>query len=204
MTMFGVILAGRPVLTEFTTISSTQLSITIPSVPHFSHIVVFLLPGAALPDGAAAAVYIQIPPSAEFKFLGAVGNEKQSAIFKVREGHASATQGGMEVEMTDGQALIEAGADITIGISLQDLPSIQNLLAGQTVAPIVVQPSVKDLAKHIMQNAFNFLASFADSRGAPGKDQKENVVPLKAFEEWWSKFEKKVDMDPGFLGRESG
>jgi len=48
----------------------------------------------------------------------------------------------------------------------------------------------KVLAQRIIANAFNFLASF-------GSD----VIPLKAFEEWWKKFERKVEMDPTFLER---
>jgi hypothetical protein len=49
------------------------------------------------------------------------------------------------------------------------------------------------LAQRIIGNAFNFLASF-------GSD----TVPLKAFEEWWKKFERKIEADPSFLEREMG
>lgn len=55
------------------------------------------------------------------------------------------------------------------------------------------------LARRIIQNAFNFLSSFA---GSAGVGQQEEVVPLKAFRDWWVKFEKKVELDPGFLERE--
>jgi hypothetical protein len=64
------------------------------------------------------------------------------------------------------------------------------------VAPSAIPPSAvttKVLAQRIIGNAFNFLASF-------GSD----VIPLKAFEEWWKKFERKVEMDPTFLEREGG
>jgi len=53
------------------------------------------------------------------------------------------------------------------------------------------------LARRIIRDAFNFLSSFAAS-GAVG----EEMVPLKAFSDWWVKFEKKVELDPGFLERE--
>lgn len=41
-----------------------------------------MLPGK-LPGDTAAAVYIQIPPKPEFRFLGAIGVSKESAIFKI-------------------------------------------------------------------------------------------------------------------------
>jgi len=30
----------------------------------------------------------------------------------------------------------------------------------------------------------------------------DEKVPLKSFEEWWKKFERRVEADPGFLERE--
>ncbi|KAJ6191864.1 hypothetical protein J3E72DRAFT_413390 [Bipolaris maydis] len=78
------IISGRPVITEPSSIiSPTQSAFQIPSQPSFSHIVVFLLPGVTLPDGTVAAVYAQLPGTTEFKLLGAIANEKPSAIFKV-------------------------------------------------------------------------------------------------------------------------
>ena len=53
--------------------------------------------------------------------------------------------------------------------------------------------TTKVLAQRIIGNAFKILASF-------GSD----VVPLKAFEEWWKKFERKIEADPTFLDREVG
>ncbi|KAL9088891.1 MAG: hypothetical protein Q9165_005948 [Trypethelium subeluteriae] len=55
----------------------------------------------------------------------------------------------------------------------------------------------KVLAQRIIGNAFNFLASFAGNTVAG-----EEVVPLKAFRDWWAKFEKRIELDPGFLERE--
>ncbi len=59
--------------------------------------------------------------------------------------------------------------------------------------------STKVLARRIVRNAFNFLASFAGTTAEQGGVE---VVPLKAFQEWWVKFERRVEVDPGFLERE--
>ena len=60
----------------------------------------------------------------------------------------------------------------------------------------------KVLAQRIIKNAFNFLASFSSGGGGGGSG--EDVVPLKAFEGWWRKFERRIEGDPGFLEREGG
>ena len=83
---------------------------------------------------------------------------------------------------------------ITTGQELTRLPP--PALVSATPATLV---STKVLAQRIIANAFNFLASFS-SGGSAGNE----VVPLKSFQEWWKKFEKKIEMDPGFLERESG
>lgn len=62
--------------------------------------------------------------------------------------------------------------------------------------PPSLSPSTKVLAQRIIKNAFNFLASFA------GGEEGREMVPLKSFRDWWVKFEKRVELDPGFLERD--
>ncbi|KIV99562.1 uncharacterized protein PV09_08740 [Verruconis gallopava] len=216
--MFGVIVSGRPVLTAFEKISDTQIKFSIPSHPPFNHLVVFTLPGASLPVDAAAACYLQIAPSADFKLLGALSNDKQSAIFKIRNTAVGTAMHGIGVVdedvMTDGGAPGSNDA-ITLGISLEPIAQVEANLAaakaaqgGTTTGQELVRAgtpiaaprqtiNTKLLAQRIIQNAFNFLSSFS-SGGS------NDAVPLKSFEEWWKKFEKKIDLDPGFLERETG
>lgn len=210
--MFGLIISGRPVDAAPQAITESQFAFRIPPVPSFNHIVVFLLPGTQLPEGTAASVYVQIPPSQEFRFLGGIGPGKESAIFKV-----SGLKNGGPNEL-DGDAMIDdagqpsantnntvpAGADIVVGVSIEAAAQVEAQMAtlkGSNNAPssaLVRQNSAtggrvttKVLAQRIVGNAFNFLASF-------GSD----TVPLKAFQDWWMKFEKKVELDPSFLERE--
>jgi len=211
---FGLILPTRPFL-PLEKLSETQFAARFPSHPPFSHIVAFLLPGTTLPATHGAAVYIQLPGSAGFKLLGALGNEKQSAIFKIN-GYSGTdngvTNGVVEVDMdadideTPGGNTNPPG-DFMVGISLEPAASIATQLA--SIQPARAEemstaltlarrppPSTKVLAQRIIKNAFNFLASFAGGTGG------SEVVPLKAFQEWWVKFERRVEVDPGFLERE--
>ncbi len=226
--MFSVIPANRPCLTNFVTVSPTQFAFSFPSSPLFSHLVVFILPGNALPPDTAAGVHIQLPGSTEFKFLGAIGNEKPSAIFRVNLRGPKLTGGGDVDAMSDSNtsaALPSATTtpqpdvgDINLGISVEPSANIQAQLATlppqthtqrQSQSPISGEsalgihrppPSTKLLAQRIIKNAFNFLASHADDGGVGGPE----VVPLKSFQDWWSKFERRVENDPGFLERETG
>jgi hypothetical protein len=210
--MFGLIISGRPVDAAPQAITESQFAFRIPPVPSFSHIVVFLLPGTQLPDGTAASVYVQIPPSQEFKFLGGIGPGKESAIFKVSglknggsnemDGDAMTDDAGQPSANTNGT--VPAGADIVVGVSIEPAAQVEAQMSslkeptGVPPMALVRQQSAtggkvttKVLAQRIIGNAFNFLSSF-------GSD----TVPLKAFQDWWTKFERKVELDPSFLERE--
>ena len=190
-------------------------------MPAFSHIVVFLVPGTPLPDGTLAGVYVLLPGTPAFKFLGAIGMEKQSAIFRVSGGGSIASDGNtaraddmMDADETsttiNGTAI---AGDITVGISIESASTIalqlESLKATEPSssaalvpvrAPLQTNPvSTKVLAQRIIKNAFNFLASFAGTTGAGGQE----VIPLKSFQDWWSKFERRIENDPGWLEREA-
>lgn len=210
--MFGLIVSGRPVDATPQAITESQFAFKISATPAFNHIVVFLLPGTQLPPGTAATVFVQIPPSQEFKLLGGIGPGKESAIFKVNG--LKSSSGGADVDgdmMTDdaagGNPAAVPGAEIVVGISIEPVANVEAQLAtlqsgGQpssaNSSALVrmnnipnARVTTKVLAQRIIGNAFNFLASF-------GSD----TVPLKAFQDWWTKFEKKVELDPSFLERE--
>lgn len=192
--LFGIVPAGQPLITEPTsTPSPTSLLYALPSSKPFSHIVVFLLPGIILPDDTAAAIYLATASDTpSFKFLGAIGPGKESAMFKVG---GAQNQGqspliiGIEVEPAD-----------AVGQRLRELAAAKpTATGGGEAGPVLPQPSTVVLAQRIIQNAFNFLASFSGTAG-PGGVQ---VVPLKAFEDWWRKFESRVRADPSFLEKQS-
>ena len=217
---FGFLIPpAAPLTPPVQTISPNQLAYTIPSSAIKSHLAVFLLPGQTLPEGAAAALYIQFPGQ-DFKLLGALGEGKESAIFRVaglKTGGANVPTGSTvpEVDMdADEPQQTETVGDVTVGISLEPAQDVQAKLealkaqqsttAQEPTSALALrpnvgsqsgnqQPSTKVLAKRIIQNAFNFLASFEGGNG---------MVPIKAFEGWWQKFERRVDNDPGFLERE--
>lgn len=227
--MFSVVIPGRPCLTDITTVDvqpgaqPTKFAFTFPASPKFNHLVVFLLPGTVLPPDTAAAIYLQTPNSKptpngpEFQFLGAIGNEKPSAIFKVGSGGSQPrlTEAQQEDEMLDEDANPSQDANagqVVLGISIEPAQSVAAQMAALSaqrssttstdlvrLPPQQKQITTKVLAQRVIGNAFNFLASFAESD--PSK-RGEDVVPLKSFRDWWTKFERRIEMDPTFLERE--
>ena len=132
-------------------------------------------------------------------------------MFKV-SGLTSGGSGNGEVDM-DSDTPPTTG-EITLGISLEPADSVSQQIAAlqashtspsQPSSALVLAnkpPQKTDtvvLAQRIIKNAFNFLASFSGNVNGGVE-----VVPLKAFEEWWRKFEGGVRSDPGFLERGDG
>lgn len=190
--MFGVFIPTRPVIPEMATVSPNQFAVSFPASPPFHNVGVFLHPNNPLPPGTAAGVYMQLPGEQGFKFLGAIANEKPSALFRVN--------------LPDQIANAPNAGDINLGISVEPAENIQAQMAQlQQQSPTLATstaiarrpPDTRVLAQRIIKNAFNFLASFAGNT-ANGIE----VVPLKSFQDWWTKFERKVQNDPGFLERE--
>jgi hypothetical protein len=220
--LFGIIPTNLPCITTPTSCPSPiSFLFSLPSGRPFSHIVVFLLPGITLPPNSAAAVYLQLPGSPNtqpnFKFLGGVGPGKESAIFSIKGLRAAGTSGANGVHEVDMDAPEDGqptNAELTLGISIESADSVSAQMAALSSsstssitnpssalvvakATQVQKPNMVLLAQRIIKNAFNFLASFSGNT-ANGVE----VVPLKAFEDWWRKFEGRVRNDPGFLERD--
>ena len=230
--LFGILPTGLPPITT-PTIAPTPTSFLFTLPPRtYSHIAVFILPGITLPPDSAAAVYLQIPsPNAnagpQFKFLGGIGTGKESAIFKISGliGGTSSGNGAVngEVDMDAQESASNSqaqGGEVTLGISLESAASVSSQMAAlqssqsntnpaspssalvhvpRTPNKPTEQETKVKLAQKVIKNAFNFLASYSGNL-----QNGVEVVPLKAFEEWWKKFEGRVRSDPGFLERDEG
>lgn len=212
--MFSVVIPGRPCLTDLIAVDSqpngqaTKFTISIPANPPFKKLVIFLLPGTILPPNTGAAIYAQLPdpttgaPS-DFRFIGALANEKPSGLFSIAQNSPGRTEDDDEDEMLDEGSVANPAAVVTLGISIEPVqniaPQLSALEAEKAGSRVQRQVSTKVLAQRIIGSAFNFLASFAESD--PAK-KGHDVVPLKSFRDWWTKFERRIEMDPTFLERE--
>lgn len=209
--LFGLVPAGQPVITSPTeSPSPTSFLYAVPAAAApgakpFSHLVVFLLPGVVLPPGCAAAIYLVTPGpggagDVSTRFLGGIGPGKESAIFNVSASSSSSSNVviGVSLEPAESvaQRIQEKTASSTSSSSAAAAAASSSNALVPARPPAGGQPSTLVLAQRIIKNAFNFLASFSGTAG------QVEVVPLKAFEDWWRKFESKVRSDPGFLERQ--
>ncbi|EKD14946.1 DUF775 domain protein [Drepanopeziza brunnea f. sp. 'multigermtubi' MB_m1] len=171
--------------------------------------------------------------SLSFKFLGGIGPGKESAVFKISGLSASSSSPSgpgetTEVDMDADETIPQTGdGEITLGISLETAESVGAQMAAlqqqssssssttsfaNSQALVLAghnnrssnskgggKPETLVLAQRIIKNAFNFLASFSGNLNGGVE-----VVPLKAFEDWWRKFEGRVRNDPDFLERAEG
>ena len=217
MSLFAVIVSGRPIIIQCISPEPNKYAFQIPSQPSFSSLAVFLLPGVSLPVDTAAAIYVQVPPSSDFKLVGAIANEKQSAIIKIRNtvdgvgANGVANTDAMDDGPASGTASMDGPTvqgDVIVGLSIEPALQVAQNLEGQKASSntslelarkanvgVDQKISTKELAQRVINDAYNYLASFEDGTGK---------VPLKRFQEWWKKFEGKVEHDPTFLERPSG
>ncbi|KAL6892205.1 hypothetical protein GGI43DRAFT_413420 [Trichoderma evansii] len=197
--LFGIVPAGQPLITEPTSAPSpTSFLYALPTTKPFSHIVVFLLPNVVLPENSAAAIYLttvrdvaaasQANTTPDFRFLGGIGPGKESAMFKIgADASGSGFMIGVSIESAD-----------SVGTRLQELAANKASNSGSGASG-ATSTTTAVLAQRIIQNAFNFLTSFSGTAGPGGVE----VVPLRAFEDWWRKFESRVRSDPSFLERQA-
>lgn len=200
--LFGVLPTGHiPITTPSASPTPTSFLYALPP-RSYSHIAVFLLPGTVLPPDTAAAVYLLLPSSpgeAAPRFLGAIGTGKESAVFKVGGvGDGREMTIGISIEGTGAvAALIQAQAESQSQSQSQIQSQSEGLSSSSASASELGHEAKVALAQKIIRNAFHFLASYSGNL-----QNGVEVVPLKAFEEWWRRFEGRVRNDRGFLERE--
>ena len=110
--MFGCVLAGQPVQTNFERITECDFVLRLAHLEP-SFLTIFLT-GEQLPDNFAAAIYISIPSDANlgehWNYLGYISNNKPSGTFKItnlkrlaminREQHRFGTFTGPQIGLT--------------------------------------------------------------------------------------------------------
>uniref|UniRef100_A0A7S3PTW8 Hikeshi-like domain-containing protein n=1 Tax=Chaetoceros debilis TaxID=122233 RepID=A0A7S3PTW8_9STRA len=178
-------------------------------------IVFFLLPNISLPPNKAAMIYWQasplnpsttnatpmspqvINPSPGFELLGALTNQKTSAVFST----GWATHENLLALASNGQ-----GISITLGVSIEPIETLQNLqhiLSEKERGGVGQTQDRKHVAQKIATDLFNYLQSFDDGSGGMSGGSVGTtgsmVVPNNVFDRWYKRFEGKIARDPNFF-----
>ncbi|KAJ2783803.1 hypothetical protein H4R18_001478 [Coemansia javaensis] len=210
--MFGCIVAGRLVQTNLRQVDVGKYVFELPDAQSINHIVVFLLGTAPFEPGFAATVHL-LWPSREWQFLGALSNDKPSAIFRLRAAAAGAPAGA-------------PGTSAELGISVEPIQAVEQqvqlhqqqqqqqqpaaagagalaLVRAPSAPPLAGQPAVQaaqQLAERALQNLYDYATSFATradaSMGVLGSGAAVQVLPVKVFDDWYRAFLRRIQRDP--------
>jgi len=199
MAMFGLIVSGRLVSTEWEQASPTNVVAEIRDADSVNHVVVFLTGAQPFPEGTGGAVYFCWPQPGGtgqvWQLLGVISNTKPSAIFRIGRLKKSDENENMT------NSFVELGQtprhNAMVGISVEPLVVIE----GQTPAVQSEASSVSyfmEFSQRMVENLFNYTSSFAmapaDTHSRPG----ESFVPLSSLQQWYSNFERRLQQNPYF------
>lgn len=174
--LFGVIIPGRPLLTDFQVVDSTKAFTVVENPAYVSELTFFLLPTTVVPPGFGAILYYSLSPFQSWEVIGSIDPSKPSGIF--RTGWA-------------GNEDMKTAQCVQLGVSLEPLETIKNLE--------LVSSGVEDrftFARKIAQDLFQFMTSFS---AGDASSQGAMVVPMNIFDRWMERFERKYRIDPNFM-----
>ncbi|KAJ2816579.1 hypothetical protein GGI24_005682 [Coemansia furcata] len=194
--MFGCIVAGRLVQTNLQQVDVNKYVFELPDAHSINHIVVFLLGTIPFEPGYAATVHL-LWPNKSWQMLGALSNDKPSAIFRLK------------ATITPEEAASMPGVNAELGISIEPIQAVEQQLqqmrqqSGGSNALVVAQqqqtpsmPVALQFAERTLQSLFDYAMSFATrpdaSMGAFGSGAAVQVLPVKAFEDWYNSFQRKI------------
>ena len=175
--LFGVVLPGRPCITQFEVVGNSKAVCTIENPMLFPDLVFFLLPGTNnIPPGHGALIYYSVTPFTNWILLGSVSPDKPSGSFRT---------GWTTNEELIGHQYIQ------LGIALERLDTIQNLEGRSGGSGVEDRFAI---AHKIAMDLFRFTNSFCEaSQGGM------MLVPTSIFDKWMERFEAKYRLDPNFM-----
>lgn len=232
--MFGSTVSNRPVMIS-QAISPQKQMIEFNDVPlkQIYHLSIFMLPNVQFDPDYTALIFYQIQSNFknvdnlslttnnEFKLLGSLDAQKQSAIFKLNPGkliieRASLQEGDIDMDMdmdmvgdNNGSNIYnnhnKESVNIIIGISIEknEIAMGQlDILRTHRDAKALIKPDVNVKPVNISQNQIievsNKIIGNAYNFLSSFSDM-NGKVELRKFNDWWDKFKIKMQRDPDYL-----
>ncbi|OZC09989.1 hypothetical protein X798_03095 [Onchocerca flexuosa] len=198
--VFGVIVAGRPIQTDFVQVSKTEFVIEVADSCSANHVVVFLTGVAPFPADTGGTVYIRWPKigiETNWHYLGYIANDKPSAIFRVAQLHKmDAVHDGLF--MSNLPMNVNAAGNAQIGISVEPLVVITSKVPAEGTT-ISQQSSFMEFAEKMLQNFVNHLQSFAIRLPRPeNPGESTDFISASAVQSWYTNFSRRLQQNPEF------
>ncbi|KAI8325409.1 DUF775-domain-containing protein [Martensiomyces pterosporus] len=194
--MFGCIVAGRLVQTNLRQVDVNKYVFELPDAHAINHIVVFLLGTVPFEPGYAATVHLQWP-NKSWQLLGMLSNDKPSSIFRLKS------------TLSPDEAANMPGTSAELGISIEPVQAVEQAIMQlhhqqqQPGGGIGASAPNALFAERTLQGLFDYAMSFATradaSMGVLGSGASVQVLPVKAFEDWYNSFLRKLQRDPSLV-----
>lgn len=196
--MFGILVAGRMVQTDFERIGDKQFLITIPGADAVNYVAVFMTGTMPFPEGMAGLVYFSWPdPESppQWQLTGYLSNEKPSCVFKIsnlKRGYSMEQQAGI---LQFEQQNVPHVAQIGISVEPLDVVQQQMTLIDRTAQN---QALFTEFTQKMLQNFLNFVSSFAVTQAQMTPNPNETFVPLSVLQTWYQNFQRRMELNPNF------
>ncbi|EEB13753.1 conserved hypothetical protein [Pediculus humanus corporis] len=198
--MFGLILSGQLVQTDFQLVGKKQFLINVPNADNVNHIVVFLTGTMPFPEGCGGLVYFSFPdPNSPpcWHLLGFISNEKPSAIFRISN-LKNTTKYALNADGSTfmfGQGEIRLTAQV--GIAVENMANIQQQCIN-TPAENINASSFVEFSQKMLQNFMNYASSFIINQAQMVPNVTESYIPFSVLSNWYSNFERRLLQNPNF------
>ncbi|CAK5017387.1 unnamed protein product [Meloidogyne enterolobii] len=208
MSVFGLIIAGRLVQTDFTALKEMEYMIEIQDAESINHLVIFLTGLSPLPVNYGGSIYMSWTPidggERQWNYLGFISNEKPSALFKIGQltkhtqqqnpQNFSFNASNMNTNIFNNSAVHSA----LIGVKVEPMIEILRRNENETTSTSEQLSSLALFPEKMLRNFVNFMHSFAVSFPKPNTTQYEEYVPAKSVTEWYTNFKRRLEANPNF------
>ena len=195
--MFSCLVAGRWIYTNCQQIDQFQFLIDLGDVDQFNHIAVFMTGASLLPENYSAQIFLNWPieNNANWINLGAINNNKPSAIFKVTTAQNKNNQLTTEPLHS---SLQSNNLKKQLGIAIVE--TAQVTLPTTTMTNYTSSLTTVQLIKNIINNFVNYASSFSF---CPNPQLPSvTFIPTKVVNEWLTKVSGKLDHDANYFTTE--
>jgi|UniRef100_A0A6T7JUD8 hypothetical protein len=202
--MFGLVVPGSPVMTQFVASDATGNRFTLQLPPitvatataSIPDVVFFFLPDAPIPPSHGAMLYWQATTSCTtnhnntistgFELLGSISPSSPSAVLRTGWGM---NESFLQFGSTGGESVT-----ITFGVSVEPLDHIDNISSTKTQSNRIDDRLF--VATSVAKDLFQYMQSFDDGQRS-SKDYM--TVPVTIFTQWMERFERRFRLDPNFF-----
>lgn len=198
--MFGLIVSGRLVQTDFHPVSETQFLFNIPEADKINHVVIFMTGQTPFPDDFGGAVYFSWPrpEGPAWILLGHITNAKPSAIFKISSLKASSDDEQSGNGPHFGAMSHQQSHLAQIGVSVEPLSQLAQQTPAPQAAAAQAIPAFSEFSTKMAESLFNYTSSFSQTQAQMTPQPEELFVPLSSLKKWYENFQRRLQHNPFF------